>query len=436
MKNKEIRKGNVLEELKKLNFKNGEDYAIALGDIASLSEEDWLKWRKHGPHYDDSAHPDYISVTVGGSDTAAICGISPWTPTLQLYNEKIGKETAVKKKENKDAFATGHKYEPYVADTLLSRLLGEDWVKSIDMMDDTTMYRCGQRNDDGSLKYPWALADYDRFAIINGEPYIIEIKTTSSHNFDVIKKWQDGICPEYYEFQVRHYMAVANVDHAIICCAWGFRPEENNYVIIDRDLDIEEDLMAMEENFCMCVETGIEPDMEFQDTGLLMKYYAALYGLPIDNKKEVVELSEVYKEKVTALIDADKAVKKASALLSKANASFEEAEANLIPLLTDTDGKKLYAYAYYNDDETGNHIGIKLKASKKRAAIDEQRFKAEHPAEYEKCLDTSFKMSKLTSLDKEERTHFKNDYLLPEEPTEVPSLSLELKVTKGTATTK
>lgn len=426
---KTIRKGNVIDELNKLGWNQGKDYPIALGDISSLTEDEWLKWRAHGPHWDDPSHPDYISVTLGGSDTETILNISPWNTPLQLFHEKTGRKTAIKNKGNQEAFATGHKYEPYVADTLLEKLTTERWVHSIEMMDDTTMYRCGQRREDGSLKYPWALADFDRFAIINGEPCIVEIKTTSVHNFDVIKQWKEGICPEYYEFQVRHYMAVANVDRAVICCAWGFRPDENAYVVIDRDMDIEERLMDAEADFCLCVEAGIEPDLDEQNKDLLMKYYAVLYGLP-NEKKPFLELDATNKDKIDAILKAQEEVKKKEQEVSIAKKALSKAQADLLPTFVGDDGKFLYSYAYFNDDTTQNHVGIKLKMGRKRPSIDEDRLKNEHPVEYNKCLETSFSMSKLRDFDRENKTQLRLAYLKPEEPNEKHELSIELTVSK------
>ena len=42
-----------------------------LCDCAGLSNDRWLEYRAHGPKGD-------IPYTVGGSDVAAIFGVSPW----------------------------------------------------------------------------------------------------------------------------------------------------------------------------------------------------------------------------------------------------------------------------------------------------------------------------------------------------------------------
>lgn len=55
-----------------------------LCDTAGMDRKTWLAVRAHGP--DGS-----IPITIGGSDVAAIFGISPWKTPLDLWLEKSGK---------------------------------------------------------------------------------------------------------------------------------------------------------------------------------------------------------------------------------------------------------------------------------------------------------------------------------------------------------
>jgi len=50
---------------------------ILVPDITVLTEEEWLNWRKKG---------------IGGSDVAAVLGISPWKTRRDLFYEKSGAE--------------------------------------------------------------------------------------------------------------------------------------------------------------------------------------------------------------------------------------------------------------------------------------------------------------------------------------------------------
>ena len=51
---------------------------IILCDTAGMTNERWLECRAHGPK-------GTILYTVGGSDVAAIFGVSPWTTPLELW---------------------------------------------------------------------------------------------------------------------------------------------------------------------------------------------------------------------------------------------------------------------------------------------------------------------------------------------------------------
>ena len=54
---------------------------IALCDTKGMPEERWLECRMHGPKGD-------IPYTIGGSDVAAIFGVSPWMTPLELWKVK------------------------------------------------------------------------------------------------------------------------------------------------------------------------------------------------------------------------------------------------------------------------------------------------------------------------------------------------------------
>ena len=57
---------------------------IILCNCAGMTNERWLECRAHGPKGD-------IPYTVGGSDIAAIFGVSPWTTPLELWMIKKGR---------------------------------------------------------------------------------------------------------------------------------------------------------------------------------------------------------------------------------------------------------------------------------------------------------------------------------------------------------
>ena len=70
-------------------------------DTDTLSREDWLSYRKLG---------------IGGSDVAAIMGISPFATIRDLYNDKLGIEPLTNEEEsNWVAKEVGHRLEDLVA---------------------------------------------------------------------------------------------------------------------------------------------------------------------------------------------------------------------------------------------------------------------------------------------------------------------------------
>ena len=95
--------------------------------------------------------------------------------------------------------------------------------------------------------YQFMLADVDRFIILpNGKTGILECKTTGQHSRD---KWENDAVPYNYELQVRHYMAVMDIDFAYIACLMGNSENDFLYRLIERDLDFEQDIIAQEQYF-------------------------------------------------------------------------------------------------------------------------------------------------------------------------------------------
>ncbi|MCH5191883.1 MAG: YqaJ viral recombinase family protein [Oscillospiraceae bacterium] len=223
-----------------------------LGDTAGLSNDEWLEWRKHGSQGD-------IPYTLGGSDIATVFGVSPWKTPLELWLEKHG-DIPRKEPNNPKQLAMGHLQEPVVA-----HLFGEE--TGLSYYEDTNLY---QHPD-----YPWALANIDRrYTTEDGEDAILECKTTSFHIRD---HWADGI-PYYYELQVRFYMAVLNINHAAIACSWGFNPENDfKYYFIERDLEVEEMIFSVCQDFIDSLYAGEQPTMEGVKTDKALEALKRIY---------------------------------------------------------------------------------------------------------------------------------------------------------------
>ena len=203
--------------------------AAVLVDTENLSREDWLSWRRRG---------------IGGSDAAAVMGMSPFCTKRDLYYDKRGIQPVVDEEEdNWVAKEVGHRLEELVAE-IFSQKTG------LKVYAVRKMFR--------HPLYPFMLADVDYFIeFADGTTGILECKTT---NYNCQNKWSNDSVPANYEYQGRHYMAVMNLDKVYFACLYGNNESEFIIRCVERDLDIEEDLIAEEEFFWQeNVEKGVEP---------------------------------------------------------------------------------------------------------------------------------------------------------------------------------
>lgn len=223
----------------------------------SLTEDEWLAWRKKG---------------IGGSDVASALGVSPYRTARELYYDKIGVEPVVAGADKSITFQIGHLLEDVVAQIFAKKT-------GFSVFQDQTMYQ--------HPLFPFMLADVDRFLILpNGEKAILECKTA---HYDTQFLWANDGVPRHYELQVRHYMAVMNIDAAYIACL--FSNSENDFVWrrIDRDTEEEESTILQlkafwENNVCARVEPELneKPDMALE---ALRRYYG-----PADKAMQTVTL--------------------------------------------------------------------------------------------------------------------------------------------------
>ena len=188
-----------------------------VADTSAMPEHEWHEWRRKG---------------IGGSDVAAIYGLSPFGTARDLYNVKIGLEPVVPDEDNWVAKEYGHCLEDLVAQ-VFSRKTGLE------------VYQ--QQKLFAHPLFPFMQANVDRFIRFpDGTTGILECKTTNHHNSD---KWADDAIPINYEYQVRHYLSVMNIDVAYIACLYGNNENEFVYRRIDRDLDVEADMIEAEKFF-------------------------------------------------------------------------------------------------------------------------------------------------------------------------------------------
>ena len=114
-----------------------------------------------------------------------------------------------KDKPNPLQLEMGHLLEPIAAHFYAQRT-GDT------VTDDTNMYQ--------HADVPYALADIDRRITrkADGELGVLECKSCTYHK---ASDWADGAYPLYYEFQLRYYLAVMDVDFGAFSALWGNNPD-------------------------------------------------------------------------------------------------------------------------------------------------------------------------------------------------------------------
>ena len=80
---------------------NGNYTPSVLADTSNLTRDEWLDWRRKG---------------IGGSDAAAVIGVSPYSTARDLYYEKLNIVTAGDNEDNWVQKRIGHLLEDLVAE--------------------------------------------------------------------------------------------------------------------------------------------------------------------------------------------------------------------------------------------------------------------------------------------------------------------------------
>lgn len=172
------------------------------------SRYEWLEMRRSG---------------IGGSDVAAIVGLSKWRTPTDVYNSKI--EDPV---DNDNAsMEWGRRLEPVIR---------EKYAEAVGMSVDTPPFMFRHQ------EHKFMIADVDG---IRADGRIVEIKTARTQ-----QGWgEDGTdeIPDYYKTQVQHYMTVlgaTSCDVAVLIGASDFR-----IYTIEHDPELEELLIDAENEF-------------------------------------------------------------------------------------------------------------------------------------------------------------------------------------------
>jgi putative phage-type endonuclease len=161
---------------------------------------------------------------VGGSDAAAVCGMSRWRSPLDIYLDKIGESP---EQEETPDMRRGTLLEPVVRQMYCDETGNSVFTPSGIVH---------------STRYPWAIANIDA---VTDDNVVVELKTSRTK-----QGWGDpgsSEIPVEYLFQVQHYMAVRNANRSHVAVLFG--GFDFAVYSIDRDNDFIELMMEREKEF-------------------------------------------------------------------------------------------------------------------------------------------------------------------------------------------
>jgi putative phage-type endonuclease len=266
---------------------------------------------------------------VGGSDAAAVLGLSKWKTPLQLYLEKRGE---VAPTEDNEPMRWGRLLEPVVR---------QEYAE-----------RSGQtvRLPEGLLRHPlhpWMLATIDG---VTDSGRLVELKTARS-----AEGWgepgSDEI-PQAYLIQVQHYLTVTQLsvaDVAVLIGGQDFRQYE-----VAADAELQQMIVEAESQFWSRVQRADPPDPSSL-SDLLRKYGRASRAGVVIASEEIIEWLAELRRLKTERVEME--------------AAEEEAKAVVLACLGECDTLA----------SPSGEVLATWKASKAPLRFDTKAFEAAHP---------------------------------------------------------
>lgn len=327
-----------------------------LCDTKGMSEGKWLECRAHGPLGE-------IPYTVGGSDIAAIFGVSPWTTPLELWNIKKGLYKP-QKKSNANQLMMGHLLEPIAA-------YWYEQKSGNKVIDDTNLYQ--------HALHPYALANIDRRYIrkSDGAEGILECKSCTYYKAG---DWAEDAIPLHYELQLRFYMAVLDIDHGTFSTVWGNNPDSDMAMpALDRDKAKEDIIFEKLEEWIWSLENDKPPTMQDVAPKLALEALARIYG---ESKKGLpdVEFPAIYENSLRKIAELQSKVSECRKTEKALESEIDAHSVQIAELM------KEHEHGVLNT--TNDRLLIDF-VTKKRRTADSKTLKEKYPEVYNDVLNVS-----------------------------------------------
>lgn len=193
---------------------------------------------------------------LGGSDMAAVMGVSPWKTPVELWMEKTGQsvhEDTDPAREKR--LARGKKLEPFIIDMVIDKLRAEGH--------EVQLIRCNERYVDP--EHPFLACEIDMELLLDGEHINGDAK--SVHGF-ARKKWGDEHTedvPIEYAAQFMHGLGITGRSRCLVAALSSF--DDVSIYWVNRDDETIAAMRAKAVQFWTdCVLGGAKPDpIEFGD---------------------------------------------------------------------------------------------------------------------------------------------------------------------------
>ncbi len=243
--------------------------ALRLVSTINQSHEEWLDVRRTG---------------LGGSDIAAICGMSRYKSPIEVFLDKLGEIPPI---EDNPKMKAGRILEPVVA----------DWFA-----EETGMKVMKQNAIFQHKQHPHMLANIDRW--LPGQNAGLEVKNTAEY---CRGDWEGTQAPTEYVLQCNHYMAVTGAERwyiAVLIGGWDFQ-----WRVVERDEALIQSLIKIEHDFWHDhVLAKIPPAFSHQDSDYLKETYReSIAESCIDLPEEAYPIIQDYHDADRAMAVAEMA---------------------------------------------------------------------------------------------------------------------------------
>lgn len=267
---------------------------------------------------------------IGGSDAAAVLGISPWATPVTVWLDKTGRSAPL---EETEAMRIGTELEDFVA-------------RRYTMEKARVVHRYNKMIHKGCL-----IGNIDRLVVMPDQKIashqgeirtdtLLECKTASV-------EWQEGEVPLYYQTQVQHYMGLDDhLLHADVACLFLGKHKHFQVYRVERDDEVITYMQTRLTEWWQKHVVGDEMPLPTNEDDCKRLWARSNPGKTVQTTDEIKAILET----LNAVRAAEKAAKdEAAKLQSDICAYLGDAEA-----IVGVDGKPLATWKSAKDSEKTN----------------------------------------------------------------------------------